>query len=206
MHDVTEHVLSVFFAYLAIMNPVANTAVFVALVSDDDPQTKRETAIKALLVTFVIVALFAILGKVIFHFFGITLPALRVAGGILVFIIGYHMLHGESSSLHKAKGNTNEDIAISPLAVPILAGPGTIATTMSFSASGSYIEISLTVFVFAILCLITLASFLLGQRVLTRLGANGVEIITRLMGLILAVIGVQMFIAGVYGAATAYSG
>ena len=204
MNDIENHLLSVFFGFFAIMNPLANTAVFVGLTSNQDDAGRRRTAIKSLTLTFGLITIFAILGKILFQFFGITLPALRIAGGILVFVIGYHMVQGQSSTLHHAEDDTESDIAVSPLAVPILAGPGTIATTMNFTATESHLKALLTVAVFGVLCLITFACFVSGQRILGRLGANGVDVITRLMGLILAVIGVQMFATGVHGAIAAY--
>ncbi len=206
MNSVLEHLITVFLGYFAIMNPLANTAVFVGLTGNTDKNEKVKIAIKSLVITFGIIVLFAVLGKTLFHFFGITLHALRITGGILVFIIGYHMLHGEGSSLHTSENNNPNDIAISPLAVPILAGPGTIATTMSFSASGGWTDISITISVFALLCVITFVCFILGQRILNLFGKNGLQIITRLMGLILAIIGVQMLVEGIYGAVEAYPG
>jgi multiple antibiotic resistance protein len=204
MNSILEHLITVFFGYFAIMNPLANTAVFVGLTGNTDKNEKIKIAIKSLVITFGIIVLFAVLGKTLFHFFGITLHALRITGGILVFIIGYHMLHGEGSSLHTSENSNQNDIAISPLAVPILAGPGTIATTMSFSASGGWTDISITLSVFALLCGITFVCFILGQRVLNLFGKNGLQIITRLMGLILAIIGIQMLVEGIYGAVEAY--
>ena len=115
------------------------------------------------------------------------------------------MLHGEGSSLHDAENKTPGDIAISPLAVPLMAGPATIANTMSFSASGGWSEIAVTIFVFTFLCIVTFASYLFGERVLSLFGKTSLDIVTRLMGLILSVIGAQMFIEGVFGAIKAYS-
>jgi len=203
--EILDHALKVFFGFFAIMNPIANTAVFVSLSSELNDRQRVRAARNALLLTFAIVLLFSILGKAIFHFFGITLPALRIAGGILVFIIGYHMLHGESSSLHKAGNHDLDDFVVSPLAVPILAGPGTLATAMSFSASASAIDLLFTVGIFALLCIVTYLSFLFGHRMVRWLGEAGLKIVTRLMGLILAIIGVQMLIAGVYGAVSNFS-
>ena len=203
MHDIHSHLLSVFLGFFAIMNPLANTAVFVGLTSNQDSAARRSTALKALTLTFILITIFAVLGKVIFEFFGITLPALRIAGGVLVFMIGYHMVQGQNSSLHHAEDDMESDIAVSPLAVPILAGPGTIATTMNFAATESHLKALLTVAVYGVVCVITFVCFLSGQRMLSRLGANGVDVITRLMGLILAVIGVQMLTTGVHGAIAA---
>lgn len=205
MHDFYQHFLTVFFGYFAIMNPLANTAVFVGLTGPLSKTEKAKIAKRALTLTFLIIVLFAALGKFIFIFFGISLPALRIAGGILVFLIGYHMLHGEGSALHRGDESSSEDVAISPLAVPILAGPGTIATTISYSASGGWLEILITVIVFLILCGITYGCFMFGPDILKIVGDSGLAIITRLMGLILAVIGAQMLIAGVAGAFKIYA-
>ena len=200
MSEIYEHLITIFLGYFAIMNPLANTTVFVGLTGNLSSKDKLKIAKKAVIVTFVIIVLFAVLGKTLFHFFGISLPALRIAGGILVFLIGYHMLQGKGSSLHKGADSTPDDIAISPLAVPILAGPGAIATTISFSASGGWSEICITISVFFTLCVLTYICFISGERVLNILGKNTLNIVTKLMGLILTVIGVQMLIEGIAGA------
>lgn len=197
MNEILRHMLTVFLGFFAIMNPVANTAVFIGLTGEEDRSEQIRVARKALLLSFAIVVLFAILGKAIFELFGISLPALRITGGILIFIIGYHMLHGEGSKLHKPHDETDVDISVSPLAVPVLAGPGTIASAMNFSASGRWAEIVITISMFSLLCVITFISFVFGQRLVSIVGKSGLSIITRLMGLILAVIGVQMLMTGV---------
>ncbi len=201
-NELFQHVLTVFLGFFAIMNPIANTAVFVGLTDKEEYSTQKKIAFKALTLSFFIIFTFAILGKTIFHLFGITLPALRITGGVLVFIIGYQMLHGESSKMHSSKDNENDDvdISVSPLAVPILAGPGTIATAMNYSASGGWIDITTTIAMFAVLCIITFIFFIFGQRIVHVIGTSGLSIVTRLMGLILAVIGIQMLIEGVFGA------
>jgi multiple antibiotic resistance protein len=191
-----QHAITVFMAFFAIMNPIANTAAFAGLTSEMEQSEKRETAAKALIITFTIIVLFAMLGKTIFNLFGISLPALRIAGGILVFIVGYQMLHGTGSKLHAAHEVHDTDVAVSPMAVPLLAGPGTIATAMNYSAAGGWMEIFITILVFSILCLITFFCFIFSSKIIHVIGQNGLSITTRLMGLILTVIGVQMFLLG----------
>ena len=193
-----DHFITIFLGFFAIMNPIANTAIFVGLTAQQSRKKQIQIAFKSLLVAFIIIALFALAGKGIFHFFGISLPALRITGGILVFIIGYHMLHGEGSALHQSDQGSS-DMAISPLALPILAGPGTIATSMNFAASGGG-EIFTTIATFAVLCVITFIFFVFGQRIIALVGESGLNIVTRLMGLILAVIGMEMLIMGVRSA------
>ena len=208
MDALITHYLLVFLGFFAIMNPIANTAVFVALAGHEDKTVQKKIAFKALLISFFVIVLFAILGKTIFQVFGITISALRITGGVLVFIIGYHMLHGEGSRLHKHKEGESDgvdeeeeeddltDIAVTPLAVPILAGPGTIATAMNYSVEGGWTEIVVTISGFGILCLVTFICFIFGQKILVFFGESGVAIVTRIMGLILATIGVEMLLEG----------
>lgn len=211
MEHMMGHALSVFMGFFAIMNPIANTPIFLGLTADDSADVRRQVAAKSLLTAFFLIVTFALLGKLIFSLFGITLPAFRIMGGILVALIGYQMLHGAQSAVHqptpedqKASLETALGIAVTPLAIPILAGPGTIATAMSFASGGGIIEVVITIAAFAILCLLTYGCFIYGQRLVIYLGQAGLNVITRIMGLILAVIGVQMLITGLAGAIDAY--
>ena len=200
MNDIYAQAVTVFLGFFAIMNPIANTAVFAGLVGDKGKTEQVKIAAKALAITFCVILCFSVLGKAIFHLFGITLSALRIAGGILVFLVGYHMLNGQGSELHSAKSHDDSDVAVSPLAVPLLAGPGTIATAMNFSSSGGISGIVITISAFALLCLMTFFCFIFSTSILKVVGKAGLSIVTRLMGLILAVIGTQMIIIGVTAA------
>ena len=206
MNNLFEHMLTVFLGYFAIMNPVANTAAFIGLASAEPQAERNRIALRAVTIAFVIILAFALLGKVIFHMFGITLPALRITGGILVFQVGYHMLQGYSSNLQKSHEESDVDISISPLATPLLAGPGTIATTMNFAAQPGNGEIFATISMFALLCAITYTFFKYSENIVNFFGQRGLKIITRMMGLILAVMGTQMFLHGIGGAIDAYLG
>jgi multiple antibiotic resistance protein len=198
MSQLYTQIVTVFLGFFAIMNPIANTAAFAALAGGRSKSEEIKIAAKALIITFAVIAAFALLGKEIFHVFGITISAMRITGGILVFLIGCHMLNGHGSSLHSAEPhNDDSDIAISPLAVPLLAGPGTIATAMNYSAPDQTNGILITISVFAVLCAITFVCFIFSANILKVIGKGGLSIVTRLMGLILAVIGMQMGITGV---------
>ena len=200
MTDLVQQATLIFAAFFAIMNPISNTAVFVSLTSGQDHATQRKTAYKSLMIAFGIIALFAVFGKGIFTIFGITLPALKIVGGILVFVIGYQMVTGTNHKHSSTDADNTTDVATSPLAVPILAGPGTIATAMSYSAEGGWDIIFITIAMFAVLCVITFFSFIFGQQIVHKLGEGGLDIITRVMGLILAVIGMHMLMEGFGGA------
>lgn len=191
-----------FTAFFAIMNPFANLPMFVSLTADNSRKEVNAIARLAFIVATVIVALFALLGNYIFSIFGINLSALRIMGGIILGLIGYHMIQGNVSpiqhdprqSVKDSINSNNTDVAISPLAMPVLAGPGTIATTMNLSSSTNpFIVIS----AFVVLSVITYFIFIYGEQIMAKLGNNIMNVITKLMGLILATIGVRMLIMGV---------
>jgi len=199
-----SHAFTVFMGLFAIMNPVANTPIFLGLTSDESDSVRRKVARRAVIYAFVAVAAFCIGGAAIFHMFGITLPAFRITGGVLVFLIGFQMLHGEQSRVHNpSEADQNLDaqleVAVSPLAVPILAGPGTITTAMSFASDGSAWTLPITIGAFSLLCLITYAFFVSGEGLIGYIGHGGAKVVTRYMGLILAVVGVQMLLEGIKG-------
>lgn len=206
MNAITLHAATVFMGFFAIMNPIANVPIFIGLTSDDDAKTTAAVARRSLLLAFIIVTAFAVAGKVIFELFGLTLPAFRITGGLLVFLIGFHMLQGKHSSVqhpsdydNQKSGEAELSVAVSPLAMPILAGPGTIASAMNFSAGGGLMEVVVTIIMFAALCIITYVLFIYGEKMVTYIGANALSVVTRMMGLIIAVIGTQMVIDGLTG-------
>jgi multiple antibiotic resistance protein len=207
MKSMLIHAGTVFMGFFAIMNPIANVPVFLGLTAGDDHQTVRAVAFRSLLLAFLIIALFSLAGKIIFDLFGITISAFRITGGLLVFLIGFHILQGNQSSVHHPTEEETQkskeaalSVAVSPLAIPILAGPGTIATAMNFSTGTGITEMLVTIGMFAVLCLITYVLFLFGEKFVTFIGAGALGVITRMMGLILAVIGTQMVIEGIASA------
>ena len=207
MESTLLHAVTVFMGFFAIMNPIANVPIFLGLTSDDDEQTTAAVALRSLMLAFLIVTIFSVAGNVIFGLFGITLHAFQITGGLLVFLIGFHMLQGDHSSVQHPKEVDEQksreaalDVAVSPLAMPILAGPGTITTAMNFSAGGGLMAVVVTVAVFAVLCAITYVLFIFGEKFVTYIGPSALGVVTRMMGLILAVIGTQMVIAGLHGA------
>ncbi len=212
MHETTGHILTVFMGFFAIMNPIANTPVFLGLTASDSTAIRRRIAFKALMITFILIVFFILLGKLIFSLFGITLPAFQITGGILVFMIGLQMLHGQQSKIHSPAATDSTEkmqgalsVAVTPLAMPILGGPGTIAAAMNFSSGDGISGMLITIIAFGLLCLVTYIFFVSGERLVKLLGDEGLMMVTRLMGLILAVIGTQMFITGVAGAIKAGS-
>lgn len=190
-----------FMAFFAIMNPISNLPAYMALVADDSQKISRKIAFKSLLIAFIIVTVFVFSGDLIFKVFGITIDSFRIAGGILVAVIGYHMINGNHSPSYKGMEQqaVNSDpmsVAISPLAMPLFAGPGTITTALSLANGGLRNQL-ITVVAFALLCVITYLLLRSAKQIAGFLGKNLMKIITKMMGLLLFSIGIQMIIVSV---------
>lgn len=190
-----------FMAFFAIMNPISNLPAYMALVADDSQKISRKIAFRSLLIAFVIVTVFIFSGDFIFKVFEITIVSFRIAGGILVAVIGYHMINGNHSPSYKGMEQqaVNSDpmsIAISPLAMPLFAGPGTITTALSLANGGLQNQL-ITVVAFALLCVITYLLLRSAKQIAGFLGENLMKIITKMMGLLLFSIGIQMIIVSV---------
>ena len=193
--------LYAFMAFFAIMNPISNLPAYMALVADDSQKISRKIAFRSLLIAFVIITVFIFSGDFIFKVFGITIVSFRIAGGILVAVIGYHMINGNHSPSYKGMEQqaVNSDpmsIAISPLAMPLFAGPGTITTALSLANGGLQNQL-ITVVAFALLCVITYLLLRSAKQIASFLGENLMKIITKMMGLLLFSIGIQMIIVSV---------
>jgi len=198
MTEYLTYSLTVFTGFFAIMNPIANIPIFLSLVKDSDETIKQRINKKATIIAFLIVLMFVLLGKFIFELFGITIPAFKITGGILIFYVGFDMLQSKKSEIkHLKKVVIDEDIAISPLAIPILAGPGTIVTAMNFVSNNDYFHIGIVIFIFAIVCYITYLAFRFSDYFIKIIGHNIITVIGKLMGLILAIMGVGMIIQGI---------
>ncbi len=189
--------------FFAICNPIANTPIFISMTAGDDVATKKAVARRALIVAFAIVVVMAAAGKLIGELFGITLPAFMLGAGYLVFMIGYHMVSGQPHGAQKASDDDINDTlereldkAVSPLGIPILAGGGTISAAVVFSATDGFEGLLAVVLGFGIIIVMTYFFFLSGDSIEKRIGRSGLNVVTRIMGLILLTIGVQIFLGG----------
>ncbi|WP_066371764.1 MarC family protein [Neobacillus fumarioli] len=192
-------VISVF----AVMNPLGNVPIFLSLTEGTSVAEQRRIARKGILIAFVILTIFIVLGHIIFQVFGITVAAFRVAGGILIFGIAYNLMQAKHSHAHAphpeehVESAGKDDISVTPLAIPLIAGPGTIATVMGLSSGGSLVFHSIAVFIGVLIVLGgTYIIFYYSGWIHQHLGKTEMNVITRLMGLLLAIIAVQMAATG----------
>jgi len=201
--DLALFLSTVFIGFFAILNPIGNVPVFLLIIGDSDKSIIKRVAFRAIITAFIIITIFCFFGHIVFKLFNITLPAFQIAGGIIVFFIGYDMLQGKTAGAHKSKVLESDaeylDMAVSPLGIPLLAGPGTISTAMNFVGAGhSLLYTILIIFVFATVCCITYLLFIISKKIADKLRPPIIKTISRIMGLILAVIAVQMFINGIF--------
>jgi multiple antibiotic resistance protein len=172
--------------------------VFVSLTQGLDKKTKKAINKKSNLIAFTIVTVFILLGKYIFELFNISIPAFKITGGILIFFIGFEMLQSKQSNMKSIKNvNIHEDISVSPLAIPILAGPGTIVTAMNFVSNAAPLQIFLVIAIFGSMSLLTYFTFRLSDLIVKTVGNNVISVIGKIMGLIIAIIGTGMIIQGI---------
>lgn len=199
MQDLWVLALTVFTNLFSIVNPVSNVPIFLELTSAADTRTKRRVAKTSTITAFFIVTAFILLGKSIFDFLGITIPAFRITGGILLSFVGFELLSSKKSSIQNTGNSTgrfDEGVAISPLAIPMLSGPGTIVAAMNYTANQNYVGIAVIILVTAIVMTITYYAFIYSDKIYQLLGNNIITVFGKLMGLIIAIMGVNMVIVG----------
>ena len=211
MSNVT-HLWGIFFgtvvALLPIINPLAAAVTFVAITEGDSAERRREQARKGCFYMVGILVSFLIGGTFIMNFFGISIPGLRIAGGILMSGIGMGMLAAQkkadpSQDEEREAARKKVDISFSPLAMPMLSGPGSIAVTLGFTSLASgvldYVAIILGICSVAMISYIVLR---LSGKIVRLIGPVDLNAMNKIMGFLIMCIGVQFVVNGVLGIAT----
>jgi multiple antibiotic resistance protein len=191
-------------AMFSIVDPFAAVPVYLALVGREERSVKRKTAIRATVTATSVLCLFSAMGGSIFEFFGVTLPAFKIAGGILLFMMALEMMRAKTSAVKntpeetlEAKDKDKDDVAVIPLGIPILSGPGAIATAMLWSSRAKHLDEKVALYVaIGAVSIIVLVTLLSAASVVRFFGKTGLNIITRIMGLILAASAAQFVIDG----------
>lgn len=199
MDQIFTFFIASFSGLFAIMNPIAMTPFFITITKEADDETKKEVALKSTLVAFIVVTIFVALGSYLFKFFGITIPGFKIFGGLLIAMVGLEMVQSKKPSTKNTKLALKDfDLgqAISPLATPILAGPGTIVTAMNYVNPDEPISTFTTIGSFALVSLLTYLAFRSSDYIVKKIGDNVIQVIAKIMGLIIGVIGTDMFISG----------
>ncbi|MBP1626007.1 MAG: Membrane protein, MarC family [Holophagaceae bacterium] len=195
--------LVTFSAIFFIVDPLGLVPIFIAITAHSTREKRRAMAKRATLLAFGLLSFFAIFGGLVFRLFGITMPAMRMAGGFLLVMTAIDMLRAQptrtrSSPEEEMEFENKADVAIVPLAMPLLAGPGSIVTVMVLAGrGGTYTAIIPVVISAALTCLIAYLLLRTADPIQRLLGRSGIAVLERIMGLLLAAIGVQFMVDGV---------
>ena len=193
--------LQAFLTLFVVIDPVGLVPVFVALVGDRSEAAQRSTARRAILISAVLLAAFALIGGPLLAYLGISLAALQVAGGILLFRIAVDMVFAQyrrETTEEEVESQTREDVSVFPLAIPLIAGPGALASilVLASEAHGNPVDMGLILAMAGLVLLVAWALLRISGRVAALLGRTGVNVITRILGVILAALAVQLVANG----------
>jgi multiple antibiotic resistance protein len=187
------------------VDPLGTLPFYVAL-SDGLSIAERQVVLRRAILTMAgVLTTFALIGRFLFAAFGFTLAAFEVAGGILLFLVAYDMLRGEVTRTKHSPGEDDAgrrtEVGIVPLGIPLLAGPGAISTVMIYegNAGSDPFVIVATFVAIGVVTVLTFVIFRYGERILLGLGRTGVMALTRVLGLLLAAVGVQFVANGIHG-------
>ena len=201
MNELYTFALIVFTSFFTLINPLGVMPIFMTMTSDLSVKDRNKTALKASIVSFFTLTAFAFTGHILFNFFGISVNALRIVGGIIFFMMGQDMLQARLTRIkldsQKEIDEYVGDISITPLAIPMITGPGAItnAIVMMEDANSISLKIVLIVGLFIVMTL-TYLILLSSGRIMKILGDTGNKIMMRIMGLIVMIIAVEFFLSG----------
>ncbi|MCD6660407.1 MAG: MarC family protein [Lentimicrobium sp.] len=199
-HELFTTALLFFTSFFTIINPLGVMPVFMTMTADISEKQRKRTALKAVFTAFITLLLFAFGGQLLFKFFGISVNGFRVVGGIIFFIMGFDMLHARISKLKMDDDMVKkyvDDISVTPLGIPMIAGPGAITNSIVLMEDSHSFQLKI-VLILAIVAtlLITYITLLGAGKIIRLLGDTGNKIMMKLMGLIVMVIAVEFFFAG----------
>jgi multiple antibiotic resistance protein len=198
-----EFVFDSFVTLLVVVDPPGMAPIFAALTRGYPQKRKRETAIRATVLGATILLVFALVGTALLEALGIGLPAFRIAGGVLLFLLALDMIFASSTGLRsktvreQEEESYQQDVSVFPLAIPLLAGPGSITTVLLYTGERSATELAVFVAVLLSVLLLTLASLLLAPLIVGLLGETGANVLSRVLGVLLAALGVQFVLDGI---------
>ena len=195
-------ILLSFSSLFTLLNPIGTAPIVLSLTQDLNENEYKRVIRKSILTACFILLLFAFMGKLIFTFYGITVYAFKIAGGILFLRIGINMLEAKvsrtkSTPKESEEAAENDDIALTPIGIPLIAGPGAITSVMILSSQANSFQHKIIFYVNIILTLfIAYLVLSLGKKITKRLGTAGLRVIERIMGMILMVVAIQFIVDG----------
>lgn len=198
-----EFVFNSFVTLLVVVDPLGLAPIFAALTQGYSGKRKRETALRGTILGAAILFLFALVGGALLGALGIGIPAFRIAGGLLLFLLSLDMIFARPAGLRSRTVRDQEedayeqDVSVFPLAIPLLAGPGAITTVLLYAGGRDAAQLAAFTGVLLAVLLLTLASLLLAPRVMSLFGETGANVLSRVLGVLLAALAVQFVLDGI---------
>jgi len=202
MLELYTFAILIFTSFFTLINPLGTMPIFMSMTASLSKKRRKKTAKKATLVAFFTILAFAFSGQVLFNFFGISVNSFRIVGGFIFFIMGWDMLQARLGSI-KHSGNEDkidayvDDISITPLAIPMICGPGAITNAIILMEDAATIfQKGVLISVIAFVLFLTYLILVGASKITDKLGETGNKVMMRLMGLIVMVIAVEFFFSG----------
>lgn len=198
-----DFALSAFVTLLLVVDPVGLVPAFLAVSSGMDDKDKRAIVLRAPLIAASILVVIALIGNWLLRQLGIGIPAFQIAGGLLLFGVSYRMIfgdrpHRDAREADKAMSEHASDLAVFPLAIPLMAGPGAIATTLLLTGSAAdATRLAVVIAITLLVCLLCMVSFTFAGLIARSLGRTGNAVLSRLLGILLAAYSVQFVLNGI---------
>lgn len=193
----TATLIAAFATLFVVIDPIGLTPMFVALTQGADAVHRRAVALRASIIGFIILLLFALFGEAVLGFIGISMSAFRIAGGILLLLTALDMLFERRTKRREDKVADLPDPSVFPLATPLIAGPGSIASVILLMGEAENVAASATVIAVLAVVLVSVYLLFVAGGFLERLiGQTGINVVTRLLGMLLAALAIQFIIDG----------
>ncbi|MEP2533165.1 MarC family protein [Shimia sp.] len=195
----TSALITAFVTLFVIIDPIGLMPMFVALTQGVPADTRRKIAIRACFISFGLLALFAFFGEAVLGFIGISMPAFRISGGALLFLTALDMLFERRNKRREDRADEDDhpDPSVFPLAIPLIAGPGSIATVILLAGQYPGVQSTFLILGVALAVLVVVLGFFLMAGLFERLlGRTGITVVTRLLGMLLAALSVQFILEG----------
>jgi multiple antibiotic resistance protein len=202
MREFAQFALITLTSILFIVDPIAAVPSYLVVTQNETPLERKRTALRACVAMALMLIVFGAAGRFIFEAFGITLPAFRIAGGLILWLVALDMVRAQRSTQESneelVEGQAKDDVAVTPLAIPILAGPGAISTVMVLAGEVRSVQHGLVVYGSVVVtAAVSYLTLRLGERLVTLIGQTGIKVMTRIMGLLLAAVATLFILTGI---------
>jgi multiple antibiotic resistance protein len=198
--ELTTALLAAVTALFPLMNPVGNTPIFFGITASDTAQFRRRQALKIAINVFVILTICLLFGRYILAMFGLTVPILRLAGGLVVAHVGWGLLQQSPQLTDEASDEARDkvDVSLSPMALPIIANPGAMSVAISLGAGAVHLVDNVgNMIALALLTILNYICLILGEPLVKKLGRNGMDAFNKVLGFLVLGLGVNLVVSGI---------